>query len=432
MRYSVISKGLTLAEMEAECRKAGAKNLKLLPAMKQVFCELDDGQAAKLSLVRGLKVKPVQRVVTDRAIVPPHPIAHPTLPLPLQGLAEVSKLNLYDTFAELRQAYSPPLLGTGLTVAVLDSGIRETHESLEGKVVYSANFSESETGSDIFGHGTATAYIIAGQYGERSGVAPGASLMNLKVLNDNGQGTDEMLIEAIDRVCTLITEAQEQGLPLTDPMYPNTINISLGGEDDGDPDNPMRVACRTAVDEYGLQVIAAAGNAGPKHTTILCPACEPKVVAVGGIRTWEFMVWEKSSRGPTVEGEIKPDLICWAESIEAASHEGDDEYVLGTGTSVAAPILTGVDGLLWDLARRVYGEGVRVTYYDWLPYAYAYCVKPEDIQVAKDNAYGHGLPAVGVMVQRLMRPATPLAGIMETMVPAVMMIGMMGMVVKGA
>ena len=88
------------------------------------------------------------------------------------------------------------------------------------------------------------------------------------------------------------------------------------------------------------------------------------------------------------------------------------------------------DGLLWDLARRVYGEGARVTYYDWLPYAYAYCVKPEGIQVAKDNSYGHGLPAVGTMVSRLTKPATPVAA-METMVPMVMVVGMMGMVMKG-
>jgi serine protease AprX len=425
MRYAIIPKELALDQAERECRGVGAKNIKPLPAAKQLFCDLDEEQAKKLSSVAGLKLKPVQRVATERLA----PAPNPALPLQLDDI--VSSLNLYDTFNELRQAYSPPLIGTGLTVAVCDSGIRETHEALEGKVVYRANFSESESTTDVFGHGTGVAYVIAGEFGQRSGVAPGASLMNLKVINDSGEGTDEMLVEAIDRVCSLVEQANQQGLPTTDPMYPNTINVSVGGEDDGDPDNPMRVACRTAVEKYGLQVIAAAGNQGPKLTTLMCPACEPKVVAVGGIKTWEFTVWEESSRGPTVEGATKPDFVCWAESIELASHKGDSEYEVKSGTSFSAPILVGVDGLLWDLARRVYGQEVRITYYDWMPYAYAYCVKPEGVQVAKDNSYGYGLPAVGVMVNRLVKTTTPITGMMETMVPMVMVVGMMGMMIKG-
>jgi serine protease AprX len=425
MRYAIIPKELALDQVERECRGVGAKNIKPLPAAKQLFCDLDEEQAKKLSAVAGIKLKPVQKVATGSIA----PAPNPALPLQLDDI--VSSLNLYDTFNELRQAYSPPLIGSGLTVAVCDSGIRETHEALEGKVVYRANFSESESTTDVFGHGTGVAYVIAGEFGQRSGVAPGASLMNLKVINDSGEGTDEMLVEAIDRVCSLVEQANQQGLPATDPMYPNTINISVGGEDDGDPDNPMRVACRTAVEKYGLQVIAAAGNQGPKLTTVVCPACEPKVVAVGGIRTWEFTVWEESSRGPTVEGATKPDFVCWAESIELASHKGDSEYEIKSGTSFSAPILVGVDGLLWDLARRVYGQEVRITYYDWMPYAYAYCVKPEGVQVAKDNSYGYGLPAVGVMVNRLVKSTTSITGVMETMVPMAMVVGMMGIMIKG-
>ena len=323
MRYSVISKGLTLSQVEAECRKAGGTNIKPLPAVRQVFCELDERQAASLSRVSGLKVKRVGGTMTNQITLAPFNTLLDTVP----------GLNLYDTFGELRQAYSPPLLGIGLTVAVIDSGIRETHEALKDKVIYRANFSESGTTDDVFGHGTGVAYVIAGKHGTNSGVAPGASIMNLKALNDDGRGTDEMMVEAIDRVCDLVTRAQDEGLPVTDPMYPKSINISLGGEDDGDPDNPMRVACRMAVEEYGLQVIAAAGNSGPDLTTILCPACDPKVIAVGGIKTWEFKVWEKSSRGPTEEGETKPDLVCWAESIEVAGHDSDTAYEAKTGTS---------------------------------------------------------------------------------------------------
>jgi serine protease AprX len=51
--------------------------------------------------------------------------------------------------------------------------------------------------------------------------------------------------------------------------------------------------------------------------------------------------------------------------------------------------------------------------------------------VAKDNSYGYGLPAVGVMVSRLVKTTTPITGMMETMVPMVMVVGMMGMMIKG-
>jgi len=419
MRYAIVSKGLNLAELEKECQKVGGERIKVLPAARQVFCDLDEKQAERIALVSGLKIKPVRKVAADSVTPAPYPVQ----------LEEVAGgLNLYDIYNDLRQAYSPPLNGEGLTVAVIDSGIRESHQALTGKVVYSANFSESDTDNDIFGHGTGVAYLIAGSYGEMSGVAPGAVLMNLKALNDDGIGTDEMTVEAIDRVCSLVDQASQLEMAVTDPMYPNTINISLGSEDDGDPDNPIRVACRTAVEEYGLQVIAA-GNSGPDLSTIMCPACDPLVIAVGGIKNDEFVIWDQSSRGPTEEGEIKPDLVCWAESLQVAGNDSDDHYQVKSGTSFAAPILTGVDGLMWDLARRVYGPTVRITYYDWLPYAYAYCVKPEGVQTDKDNAYGYGIPAVGAMVSQLIKPVSATGTLMEAL-PMMMVVAMMPAMMK--
>jgi len=57
-------------------------------------------------------------------------------------------------------------------------------------------------------------------------------------------------------------------------------------------------------------------------------------------------------------------------------------------------------------------------------------VKPESVPAAKDSSYGHGLPAVGVMVCRLMRPTMPITAMMETVVPVVMVMGMMGVMMK--
>jgi len=420
VRYAIILKGLTLSEAETKCRLAGATNMKSKPAMKQIFCDLDAGQAVKLAKTAGIKLKEVKKIT-----------AGVIAPLPVEvGPVQSVGLNMYDVYNELRQLYVPGLIGTGLTVAVLDSGIRETHQSLVGKVIYSACFSESPTTNDVFGHGTGVAYVIAGEYENKSGVAPGAKIMNMKVLNDVGEGTDESVVDAIDAVCVLVAQARDQGRLPTDPMYPNTINLSIGGEDDGDPDNPMRVAVQAAYVDYGIQVIAAAGNSGPDLSTILCPACDPLVIAVGGIKSWEFTIWEQSSRGPTEEGYVKPDLVCWAEDIEVANHRADDEYEAKSGTSFATPILVGVDGLLWDLTRRVYGENIRVTYHDWLQYAAAYCIKPEDTPLDKDNTYGYGLPAVGSMVKQVMRPTAPTTAISE-MMPIMMLMIMMPAMMGG-
>lgn len=415
MRYSVASRTLPVDEVERKCRQAGGHNIKVRPIVRQVFCELSPEAAEKLSKEHGIKVSRIKPVAPSSTLAPAVP-------------AVGGSLNLYATYEELRQYYTPRLDGVGLTVAVLDSGVRTTHEALVGKVVLEENFSAAPNARDIFGHGTNNAYVIAGGHNSKSGVAPGAKIMSLKVLNNNGEGTDEMVVDAIERVCELVQEAISDGLPLTDEMYPNTISLSIGSEDDGDPDSPMRVACQVAVEDYGIQVIAAAGNSGPDMSTILSPACDPLVIAVGGLKTWEFVIWEYSSRGPTLEGLVKPDLVCWAENIEVASHSADDEYDTKSGTSFSTPILAGVDGLLWDLTRRIYGQGIRVTYHDWLPYAPYYCAKPEGVQIAKDNTYGHGIPAMGPMIDQLMRPVSPVGTLVETILPVMLIMAILPMI----
>jgi serine protease AprX len=113
-------------------------------------------------------------------------------------------------------------------VAVLDSGIRKTHHSLQSKILYEENFSDSPSADDVFGHGTQVAFIVAGglhALGEKAGVSPGAAIMNLKIINDEGIGSDESIILGIDKVCDMAEAARKNGLWPTDDMYPNVINM---------------------------------------------------------------------------------------------------------------------------------------------------------------------------------------------------------------
>jgi serine protease AprX len=417
MRYAIVSKGLSLSQIEIEVTRIGARNIKTTNLLRQVFCDLDKAQALRLSQVQGLKLKPVREYKTDQVLAASPPVE-----------------TLSDVFYMLRSYFSPPLTGTGLTVAVLDSGIRKTHLSLKSKVVYEENFTESPAPDDVFGHGTQVAFMVAGglhAVGEKAGVSPGASIFNIKVVNDEGLGTDESIILGMDRVCDLAEAARKNGLWPTDDMYPNVINLSLGGEDDGDEDNPVRVACRQASAECGLDVIAAAGNTGPKMTTMMLPACEPEVIAVGAVETTgEMVIWEKSSRGPTVQGETKPDFVIWGTSLEMASDKSDDGYLTKSGTSFAAPMLAGLTGLLWESGRRTYGEGWPFRWTEARQFAPYYSTKPADAPVKKDNAYGFGLPAMGTMLGQVAQVESPVQGAMETL-PMIMMLGMMGVMVRG-
>jgi len=411
MRYAVVSRGLAPERLEAEVRRIGGRDITRTRLLGQVFCELDEEQVKVLSKVAGLAVKPVKEFRTDQMLTAARPVA-----------------TVSDVFYLLRSYFSPPLTGTGLTVAVLDSGIRKSHRSLQGKVVYEANYSGSPSAGDVFGHGTQVAFVAAGGQhatGEKAGVAPGASLMNVKVINDDGIGTDEGIILGIDRVCDLAEEARRKGLHATDELYPNVLNISFGGEDDGDPDNPVRVACRQASREYGLDVIAAAGNFGPKMTTVTLPACDPEVIAVGAVETLgELLIWEKSSRGPTRQGETKPDFVMWGTSIEMASEDADDRYVTKSGTSFAAPMLSGLTGLLWESGRRAYGENWSFRWVQARQVAAYFCTKPPDATVNKDNSYGFGLPAMGAMLGQLTAAKNPAQQMMESL-PVLMMMTMM-------
>ena len=414
MRYSITSKNLSPAHVEAELKKIGATNVAKTKLLGHVFCDLNAEQSKAFSLVSGLLVKPIKEYKTDQV--------ETALP-PVETFS--------DVFYLLRSYFMPPLTGTGLTVAVLDSGIRKTHQSLQNKIVYEADFTESPSAADVFGHGTQVAFIVAGglhSLGEKAGVSPGASIMNLKVINDDGIGSDESIILGIDKVCDLAEAARKKGLWPTDEMYPNVINLSLGGEDDGDEDNPVREACRQASSDYGIDVIAAAGNSGPKMTTMMLPACDPEVIAVGAVETDdELIVWEKSSRGPTVQGETKPDFVIWGTNLEMASEKSDEDFVTKSGTSFAAPMLSGLSGLLWESGRRAYGEGWLFRWAEARQLAPYFSTKPQDAPVKKDNAYGFGLPAMGTMLGQVSQVSVPAGDMNEAMNMLMMMTTMFGM-----
>jgi serine protease AprX len=412
VRYAIIA-----ATVE-QVKSVGATDIKEARSAGIIFATLTEEQAARLRS-QGCTVSKVGEVRT--AVMPP--IVAPPVPVAAAPTYTPEQLVWAAGMEDLRGITKPPLYGEGFNLAIIDSGIRETHTKINGRVVYRKNFTSDRMG-DTFNHGTGVCSIALA-------VAPLCNILNLKVLDDKGSGTEEDVALAIDD-CIALHDTEPT-------IAPSVINLSLGAPDDGNPYNPLRVACRAAIDK-GIWVIASAGNGGAPRT-ITSPACERYVGAAGSAKylpdQQTFVVSNFSSRGPTLEGLTKPDLLLFGEDIVVASSESDTATVAKSGTSFATPFASGmVLGFLEGLLRRavpiqeipgVYPE-LGIWYFtpaDVIDkYLAGVTIKPQGIPAGKDNDYGYGLPFGPLIAQTLeLRPAVDISA-MLTPVLAIVLLGM--------
>ncbi|UCM90451.1 S8 family peptidase [Streptomyces marincola] len=247
--------------------------------------------------------------------------------------------------------------GSGTRIAVLDTGIDATHPDLAGsKVVAAENFSEAPDLADRDGHGTHVASIAAGtgahSGGTFSGVAPGAELLNGKVLDDEGFGLESGIVAGMEWAV-----AQDADI----------VNLSLGGFDEPGID-PLEEAVNRLSAESDTLFVAASGNSGNEPGGLSSPASAEAALAVGAVDDADALA-EFSSVGPGADGGglVKPDLTAPGVSIGAAAAEGSavaehgepvaDGYAGISGTSMAAPHVAGAAALLaqahpdWDGER---------------------------------------------------------------------------------
>ncbi|MDQ7907112.1 S8 family serine peptidase [Phytohabitans sp. ZYX-F-186] len=230
--------------------------------------------------------------------------------------------------------------GSGVDVAVLDTGVDAAHPDLAGKVVEQRNFSDATDATDHFGHGTHVAATIAGtgaaSGGSRKGVAPGADLLAGKVLNDAGVGYDSWIIAGMEW-------AVAQGAEV--------VNLSLGG-DATDGTDPLSEAVNRLTAEHGTLFVVAAGNTG-QSLDVGTPAAATAALAVGAVDRDESLAYF-SSRGPRLGDEaVKPEITAPGVGIVAARAAGtgldtpvDDNYTAASGTSMATPHVAGAAALL--------------------------------------------------------------------------------------
>ncbi|MCP9835263.1 MULTISPECIES: S8 family peptidase [unclassified Cyanobium] len=295
--------------------------------------------------------------------------------------------------------------GQGITWAVLDTGIDSRHPHF-----HNANFAPKGTiaadwdcttrgpvqpgkGNDANGHGTHVAGVIAGGLQALGGddgpdmlaMAPRARIASYKVLADNGSGYDAWIIKAIDH----IWKQNQDGRRLTI----QGVNLSLGGPFDpasfGCGDSPLCASLLRLV-RQGVLVVLAAGNEGSGdivvdgHSatrsfdlSIGDPANLDEAIAVGSVHPTlphRYGTSYFSSRGPTADGRLKPDVVGPGERILSCRSSSDpkrtperdkgksleDLYIALSGTSMAAPHISGLLAAFLSVRTEFIGYPDRV------------------------------------------------------------------------
>jgi type VII secretion-associated serine protease mycosin len=227
------------------------------------------------------------------------------------------------------QAYEAWEITTGnnIVIAVLDTGVDGSHPDMGNKVLPGYNaVTETDQASDVNGHGTAVAGLIAARTDNETGIAGmcwGCSILPVKVLNERGSGSDFVVARGI-------RWATDAGARI--------INLSLGGTGDT---HVLREAVEYA-HSRGVVVVAATGNERQKGNPISYPAAYPQVLAVGGTGNTDTITGF-SNTGDYVD-IAAPSVGLWTTIVS-----DDRDYGPPNGTSFSSPYVAGVAALVFSL-----------------------------------------------------------------------------------
>jgi serine protease AprX len=249
------------------------------------------------------------------------------------------------------------LMGQGVTVAVVDSGIARTRD-LKGAVVGAANFSPGmHNSNDGYGHGTFVAGLIAGSgkssAGMYMGVAPRAGLVNVRVSDDQGMTSESSVVSGLQWVYDNRTRYNIR-----------VVNISLNSSMMQSYLTSPLCAAVEVLWFNRVVVVVSAGNSGTAN--LYPPANDPFVITVGATDDrgtpglGDDVVASYSAYGFSETGGVKPDLVAPGTNIisllpgnsrttisqQHPANRVNAQYFRMSGTSMAAPMVSGAVALL--------------------------------------------------------------------------------------
>ena len=222
--------------------------------------------------------------------------------------------------------------GSGIKVAVLDSGVATDNPDINPKVVLRANFSSSTTNEDNYGHGTHVAGIVAASHNTSgvAGVCPGCTILAGKVLNDSGVGSSSSLANGINW-------AVSNGAKV--------INMSIGVR----ASRTLETAVNNAW-KKGVVLVAAAGNGG--NQTKIYPGAYPNVIAVAATDNADAKA-SFSTYGASWVDVAAPGVNVYSTFpnhtfVLGTQNKRSFGYDVGNGTSMSSPIVAATAALAWS------------------------------------------------------------------------------------
>jgi subtilisin family serine protease len=278
------------------------------------------------------------------SVTPPMDLTDPT-PTLEDGIAKLwldgkVHADLHESVPQIGapEAWAAGYDGTGVTVALLDTGVDVNHPDLSTQIGATQSFVPNEGMTDIVGHGTHVASTIVGtgaaQDGYYKGVAPGAKLEVGKVLDNTGSGQDSWVLA---------------GMEWAAASGAKVVNMSLGDTFASDGSDPMSQAVDSLSAQYGTLFVIAAGNGGPE--TISAPGAAAAALTVGAVDKQDSLAWFSSTGPLTQSGAMKPDLVAPGVDITAARSQNSNDggtgfYTTLSGTSMATPHVAGSAAIL--------------------------------------------------------------------------------------
>jgi serine protease AprX len=355
---------VTQAKAEFDATRARGRLIGNLPIIHGLALKLTAAEA------RSLAASPDVHAVSLNTTVAPQSLPYGHLPFQLvgTGLSGGQLQTTYDKTIGVLPLWKFGITGTGVGVAVVDTGVDGSLPDFASKdhgssrVVASAVANaDATTATDSYGHGTDAAGIIAGNgdnrvqgdplRGQYIGVAPNANLISIKVSDETGKAT---VLDVIYGLQFAVAHQSQFNI--------RVINLSL---DSSTPQSyktdPLDAAAEAAW-MHGIVVVAAAGNRGTAPDAVqYSPANDPYVITVGGVdengsgNPSDDAIASWSSQGVTQDGLPKPDVYAPGAHIVSVLAPnsnfattcptcvvGDGQYIQTSGTSMAAPMISGL------------------------------------------------------------------------------------------